>query len=216
MKLSFQIETRVLLGIYQFAYHKPLLDDDYKQLDSVYFEVHKDFVLFSACDIRVYGAYRFRTNTGHTGKEPVRGNIPGELIKQVKPNKRLLGMHMVIDDGRVMLAGADFKVEGELAPPYPGHTLDKLPEGVSGEPAQFNLELLNKVGKAEKILRDSKNTIFTIAHNGRSGALIEYGDPNFVGIIMPWNFVAQPLPPQWVREMNGWTPETRDRRPGGM
>jgi len=208
MKLSFQIETRVLLGIYQFACHKPLLLE-YKPLDSVYFEVHKDFVLFSACDTHVYGAYRFEVRTGHTGKEPVRWNVPGELIKQVKPNKRLSGMHVVIDDSGIMLAGADYHAEGELAPPYPGHTLDKLPECVSGEPAQFDLALLNKVGKAEKILRDSKETIFTIAHNGRNGALIEFGDPNFVGVIMPWNFTAQPLPPQWVREMNGWTPETR-------
>jgi len=202
MNFDFDVEARVLAGIYQFAVQKPDRARD-ELLTGVYMEARNGAVLFSASTGSIFGAYRHSVPGLKVPGGIWRGNIPGELVAQVKVSKKMPGMYVFVSDKLVRLCSAEWDVEGEFLPPYPGIPLSWLPQTVSGEAAQFDLELLNRIGKAEKILTGRAKSAFTLAHNGEhNGALIDMGIGDFTGLIMPWRAeFSRDTPPDWVEDM---------------
>jgi hypothetical protein len=75
----------------------------------------------------------------------------------------------------------------------------RIPKRVSGKTAQFDVNLLYRIGKAKKVLTDLSGTYldayFRIGHNGLEPALIDIGDEHFSGLIMPVSDALLTRPP---------------------
>jgi hypothetical protein len=89
-------------------------------------------------------------------------------------------------------------VEEVDAPYYPDYR-QVIPKRVTGEVAQFDIHLLNRINKAAEALHGKRETCHVrIAHNGQTSALIHLADENFTGCIMPLR------DPDAPREAPGW------------
>jgi DNA polymerase III sliding clamp (beta) subunit (PCNA family) len=56
---------------------------------------------------------------------------------------------------------------------------------MTGETAQYDPAIVQKFVKAAKYLGLTPKNGVPIGHNGGGGALIDLGEPNFIGVIMP-------------------------------
>jgi hypothetical protein len=83
--------------------------------------------------------------------------------------------------------------------PYPKFR-DVLPTEVSGDAAQFDARLITIFGKAYNLLQRGKlrYQCVGIGHNGRGAALLDLGDPNFIGCIMPLRESGPTSLPEWL------------------
>lgn len=76
-----------------------------------------------------------------------------------------------------------------------------IPSKVTGEPAQFNPLYVGELGKAYRTLHGNKlNPAVGIGFNGQDAALIDLGDENFVGALMPLRTESVNVPktaPDW-------------------
>lgn len=99
---------------------------------------------------------------------------------------------------------ADYALDGRFPDWRP-----KIPRNVSGETAQFDLELLARLQKAAEIASAPAGTrrnkyasrpVVTIGHNGPAPALVDFGKESMVGVILPHRSDPPEAPPAWVFE----------------
>jgi hypothetical protein len=90
------------------------------------------------------------------------------------------------------------KVNGVYYPDY----RKMVPKSVTGEAAQFDISLLNRINKAAEALHGKREiSCVRIAYNGQAPALIHLADENFTGCIMPLRDQEVPSEaPAWVFE----------------
>jgi len=71
-----------------------------------------------------------------------------------------------------------------------------IPATVTGEPAQFNPELLTRLQKAGKVMGCQ---LPILAYNGLAPAIVRWSDDSFFGVVMPHTKGAAPetLLPEW-------------------
>ena len=77
-----------------------------------------------------------------------------------------------------------------------------IPSKVSGEAAQFEPAYIGQLAKVSAALY-GKNKYVGIGFNGNGAALLDFGDENFVGVLMPLrpNAVTAPqTPPSWAHD----------------
>lgn len=77
-----------------------------------------------------------------------------------------------------------------------------IPSKVSGEAAQFNPAYVGLLAKVAAALY-GKSKYVGIGFNGNDAALLDFGDENFVGVLMPLrpNAVTAPrTPPSWAHD----------------
>jgi hypothetical protein len=210
MKLSFQIESRFLVGMYALA-AKKTKQTPHKELflDSVYIRLTPDSVVLVGRSPAFIGMCLCKERVdGFKDEGSFEANIPGLLAGQVKVKKGVPGLFVDIETkdhkhGHCRIVSADGHLDGMLDAP---HTppLHFFPKKVSGVPAQFNVDFLATLKKASRILNGYDSASFTLGHNGADAALIDMGIENFTGIIMPVSIPSPVSPPDWALELCGF------------
>lgn len=83
---------------------------------------------------------------------------------------------------------------------YPDYRRIIPTKKASGEAAQFNPAYIADVGKAAKLVGNSKS-FATIGHNGENAALVHFpNNAEFIGVIMPLRGDAPTTAPAWASE----------------
>lgn len=158
--------------------------------------------VMAATNGAVLGAYRLDSKA--CGLPAVKASviIPRTILDGLKPSPINFVLTAARDGERWMLtidptAGrvSDWAVEGV----FPDWRRN-VPRTVSGESAQFNPALLALFQKAGAMLRGGTSRYCGIGHNGTSPALVDLGDADFCGVIMPWRQDAPTAPPEWLSQ----------------
>lgn len=75
-----------------------------------------------------------------------------------------------------------------------------LPKSTSGEPCQFDPQLVARAGKAAAIVGSKTHACPVIAYNGQRSSLIHFPtDANLIGVLMPMNLPSMSGLPNWLR-----------------
>lgn len=217
MQIVFEMKANILAGIFQFADQerntfRQGTPQDCSWMHSVYMELNKDYTLVSGICHHMCAAFFLKDVDHPTLDKPLSFNIPGELVSKIKPRSSNPDATVVItipDEGAkdtrsyIEIRDADRCFEAELEPANNGDLFAKLPDTVSGVAAQFDINLLERIGKAAKILSGKRKKEFTLGHNGDAPALIDInetfcGESNFVGVVMPIRSIFPEKIPSWA------------------
>lgn len=141
--------------------------------------------------------------------------IPNNLLKAIKPTglveiavgelktkKNDKGEKVPVSNARpVTLTYAGWSITGMTTEGVFPDFRRIIPATVSGQPAQFDVNLIASIAKARLILHGRKSGRYaTIGFNGDDAALLDLADENFVGVIMPLSpdrVVAPKEAPYW-------------------
>ena len=142
--------------------------------------------------------------------------IPNELLKQIKPSDKVV--EITIGDPE-SVGSEDETLHASNSRPVTlscggvsvsGTTIDDvfpnyrkvIPSNVTGQPAQFDPNLIAILAKARSAIHGGKGFPFVaLGYNGQGAALINLEHEDFVGVIMPLNpdAINVPVaPPEWV------------------
>jgi DNA polymerase III sliding clamp (beta) subunit (PCNA family) len=161
-------------------------------LNGVYVE-HDRLV---GCDGVICGVFRLPEPV------PFKVLLPNTLLDRLKIPKQITTIDLSVEDSKITISYAGTQVIEEVdCPDYPNYH-GIIPKSVTGEAAQFDINLLNRINKAAEALH-GKSAIshVRIAHNGQAPALIHLADENFTGCIMPLRDQDVPRKaPAWVFE----------------
>jgi DNA polymerase-3 subunit beta len=166
-------------------------------LNGVFVEVSLTEVRVSATDGNTAAVAR------HTESNTVRFDVivPRATVElALKMRSEVISL-VCEDTGNWSLAGIRFTpVDGKF-PDY----RRIIPNGYSGEAAQFDPEFITRASKAGRALGHKGLPI--IRHNGKDAALVQfYGNDNFIGVIMAYNHFTTKYPdqglPTWGAERN--------------
>ena len=140
--------------------------------------------------------------------------IPNDLLKPIKAKgmveiaigpletkKDAKGEEVPVSNARpVTLTYAGLSMSGKtLDGTFPDFRR-VIPSKVSGEAAQFDPAYIGQLAKVAAALYGKENKHVGIGFNGNDAALLDFGDENFVGVLMPLrpNVVTAPrTPPDW-------------------
>jgi len=215
MKLT--INSKILIGLLHFA----AKNDVRYYLKGIYCEITGDDVILVATDGGVLGAFncveaaifddgeRREDISFIVPRELLEGaklSLKGECTIELKHEDPTISIRRITlrDSYSAIKVGGD-EVDGKF-PPW----RRVIPQSVSGEVAQFDLELIARLAAASKAILNvrrlnvRRNAIIPLylAHNGNSGALVSIGNDNFVGVLMPLNVsrVVNSIPtaPAWA------------------
>ena len=182
------IPVKYLNAARQFAATK----DTRTQLNGVYVE-HDRIV---GCNGPMCGVFRLPEPV------PFKVLLPNTLLDRLKIPKWTTDVDLSVEDSKITISYAGTQVaEGVDCPNYPDYRWI-IPKSVTGEAAQFDINLLNRINKAAEALH-GKSAISRVrlAHNGQGPALIHLADENFTGCIMPLRDQDVPREtPAWVFE----------------
>ena len=182
------IPVKYLNAARQFAATK----DIRTYLKGVYVE-HDRLV---GCDGAMCGVFRLPEPV------PFKVLLPNTLLDRLKLPKQITTVDLSVEAGKVTISYAGMQVTEEVDEPYYPDYRRVMPKSVTGEAAQFDISLLNRINKASEALHGkSAVSRVRIAHNGQAPALIHLADENFTGCIMPLH--DQDIPretPAWVFE----------------
>ena len=73
-----------------------------------------------------------------------------------------------------------------------------VPASASGDTAQFDPHYMTLFQDAAALLARGKTPMATFAHNGNSPAIVDVGDENFIGVLMPWRAEPVSTAPAWA------------------
>lgn len=185
-----------------------------KYLKGVYIEVGKTETRLVATDGICMAVVREPVETDVS--EPVTAVIPMELLKNVKPSD-LYNIEIRIGEREKRVGPAGNEILTHIRPILikqgpaliEGKSFDStfvdyrrvIPTEVSGEPAQFDHALLSRFGQAVKAwYKKPKTQTFLVGYNGRGPAIVDIGDPDFCGVLMPLRPNGEAKCPGWVKE----------------
>jgi len=158
-------------------------------LNGVLVESNKSYTRMVATDGTLLGIYQI-SETAHDD-QPFSIIVPNEIIAKLDKRDNFLSC----ENGKWSIDGMAFTpVEGT----FPDYMRVMPSKPATGEPAQFNHELITRFAKCSRLLVGSKYPV--IAHNGGSSALVDIGLDRFVGVVMPMrNNVVINQTPEWVK-----------------
>ena len=179
------IPVKYLNAARQFAATK----DIRTYLNGVYVE-HDRLV---GCDGVMCGIFRLPEPV------PFKVLLPNTLLDRLKIPKQITTVDLSVEDSKITISYAGMQITEEVDAPYYPDYRQIIPKSVTGEVAQFDIHLLNRINKAAEALHGKRETCHVrIAHNGQTSALIHLADENFTGCIMPLR------DPDAPREAPGW------------
>jgi DNA polymerase-3 subunit beta len=155
----------------------------------VYMEVSAKEIRFAATNGVVMGVCRIKHET-HDITETIHCIIPAGLIAGIKGHDTLtLEIGEPSDERRLqreltISQGGTKQTMQSHAEDYPDYRRI-IPETTSGEPAQFDPDLLSQLKKFGKAININKNGYFAIAYNGDSAAIADFNTENLIVVIMP-------------------------------
>jgi len=165
-------------------------------LVGVYFECNKASTRLVATDGHCLGVYE-SNQENQIGGGAINFILPLEIIKLLKiVHKQCEEVTVTIERKHEtqldLITGGTIQVSGGPAISwkavdgrFPDYIRVLPKETMSGETAQFDPAVVNKFVKAAKCLGLSTKNGVPIGHNGGGAALVDVGDPNFIGVIMP-------------------------------
>jgi DNA polymerase III sliding clamp (beta) subunit (PCNA family) len=181
--------------------------DRRERIRGVYMEVSATEIRFAATNGVVMGVCRIEQDNPDI-TETIKCIIPAELIAGIKghdtltleigepSDERRLQRELTISQG-----GAKQSMQS-IPEDYPDYRR-AIPETTSGEPAQFDVDLLIQLKKFGKALRANKG-FFAIAYNGENTAMADFHMENLIVVINPFRndekYRAAPESPAWSRE----------------
>jgi DNA polymerase III subunit beta len=159
-------------------------------LIGVQVEIQDSALYLVATDGHVLGALRSGACSMHDRSVIVPRELLEALPKVTKSNAESL-VTLGVDGEVLMLTCGAQTLQGTALTGYRFPDWRRVvPDRSSGEPAQFDVNLLARFAKARKILnpdleRGAEGHI-VIGHNGQeAGALVDVGYEGFVGVVMP-------------------------------
>lgn len=122
--------------------------------------------------------------------------VPREAIDSLKiaGGQREVLLEIETDssgNGTYTMIDGNARVSGDLIDGRYPDWRRVFPNEISGETAQFNPVYIGAFAKVAKELKLKES--LTIAHNGDSAALIGFGLPYVVGLLMPWRAACEVL-----------------------
>ena len=164
--------------------------------------VYVDHDRIVGCDGAICGVFRLPEPV------PFKVLLPNMLLDRLKIPKQITTVDLSVEDSaipgykRVTISYSGTQVTEEVDGPYYPDYRGVIPKSVTGETAQFDINLLNRINKAAEALHGKSETSHVrIAHNGQGPALIHLADENFTGCIMPLRDQDVPCEaPAWVFE----------------
>ena len=155
-------------------------------LNGVCIEFRDTETVYVATDGHVLGSY----TVAQRNEGPATIIIPRGVVERIKLHKtRHDAVLSIGDDGPARLVYAAQSVDVGFKP-LDGVFPDWrriVPSDVSNEPGHYDVELLGKFVKANKVFGASAAGRILLRQNGETGgALVALKDEAFQGIIMPW------------------------------
>jgi DNA polymerase-3 subunit beta len=173
----------------------------------VYMEASATEIRFAATNGVVMGVYRIEQDNPDI-TETIKCIIPAELIAGIKGRDTLTLEVGELSDERGLPRELTIRQGGtrqsmqSVSRTYPDYRRI-IPATTSGEPAQFNPDLIIQLKKFGKALQANKG-YFALAYNGEAAAIADFRTKNLLAIIMPLRkgekTYAAPESPAWVRE----------------
>ena len=198
--MELTIKSKIISTLKLFAGQK----DIRASFNGINLEIHSDKVIFAATDGNILGCYRQECTQDIT--EPIRNVvIPNDLLKHVKTKGKVT---FIISDEvnglyerSVTIIYDGLSVTGKsIDLMYPDYRRF-IPNTTNNDTAQFNADYLAVIGKAYRILNDTKDAWARIEHNGNNAALFSLANYNFIGVIMPLRtdrMCDKPTRPSWL------------------
>lgn len=184
------LPIRPLLALREFAAKK----DVRYYLKGIFVDLSEGVMV--ATNGHMMGVYRITLPVA-----PVKFIIPRTLLDRLKPSPLdvAIAVTRIDERWRVELETdegslSDWAIDGQ----FPDWRR-VMPRSVSGETAQFNVDLLALCQKALKSLYGKgKRPYMAIGHNGMHAALLGFGDADFCGCIMPMRGDPPSAAPAWI------------------
>lgn len=201
MEISVTVPANVIHCLLHFAAQK----DVRYYLNGIYIRIGQHATHLVASDGSKLGAYRVRYSQPGP-QDVVEAIAPRELFRTV-PSKGDVVLRVTPGSPTRIAIEYHGKLQG--VPAIDGRYPDWrkiMPRSVSGAPAQWLPQNLALVLKASECLkkRYKKGYLTTcrIGHNGQDAAILDFGDPDFTGVIMPLRDDSSPKTlPAWVEEL---------------
>jgi DNA polymerase III sliding clamp (beta) subunit (PCNA family) len=177
------------------------------RIRGVYLEASAKELRFTATNGVVMGVCRIEEDNPDI-TETIKCIIPAELIAGIKGHDTLTleigepsDEHRLQRELTIRQGGTKQSMQShtEVYPDY----RRTIPATTSGEPAQFDPDLLIQLKKFGKAIQANKG-YFAIAYNGESAAIADFHLGNLLAVIMPLRkdekTYADPESPAWARE----------------
>ena len=212
MEIKLAIPARYIEALKHFA----AKNDIRFYLNSICLEIDKTASRVIATDGTILGCFRFKHEMLNIPERINNVIIPTDLFPKSKlfhQYEVTVGPVKIIKDDeeniecetlarRVSVKIAGMLMEGEsIDHAYPDYR-KAVPMEVSGKAAQFDADLFSRLAKAWAVLHGKKRGRIIIDHNGERASLINIGDTDFVGIIMPLMADEKYIPknpPEWFK-----------------
>ena len=181
---TYEINIKVLRAMFPLAGDR----DVRLYMNGVMVEVHPTQTRYVAATGTVMGIYD--ESRENDTPEPLQVIIPRDVVKQLKPNKKMVFGSLVLnDDGtaRILNPASEqdigFKPIDGVFPAY-RHLVPKEVDGTAGN---YDVELLYLFVEVNKALGAKTPGMIDLQQNGPTGAaLVHLTDPNFTGVVMPY------------------------------
>jgi DNA polymerase III sliding clamp (beta) subunit (PCNA family) len=158
-------------------------------LEGVFIDFRSDKTIYVASNGLVLGKFVEAVENEHVFSVI----IPADVVKQLKPMRGTgkwgdLIFNPEANTARIVNPGAgqDFGFV-PLKNNFPDYT-KVIPSNISGEVAQFDVELLYLFAQVNKSFGAKYPGRIKIDHNGDAGALVHLSRDEFLGLIMPVRF----------------------------
>lgn len=180
--MQYEVNMKALCALVHLAGK----NDIRRYLNGVCIEFRDTETVYVATDGYVLGSY----TVAQRNEGPATIIIPRGVVERIKLHKtRHDAVLSVGDDGTARLVYAAQSVDVGFKP-LDGVFPDwrrSVPAEVSNEPGNYNVELLGKFVKVNKVFGTSAAGRILLRQNGERGAaLVAIEDEAFQGIIMPW------------------------------
>jgi DNA polymerase-3 subunit beta len=182
--------------------------DRRERIRGVYLEASAKALRFTATNGVVMGVYRIKHDTPDI-TETIHCIIPAGLIAGIKRHDTLtIEIGEPTDERRLqreltISQGGTKQSMQSIPEDYPDYRR-VIPETTSGEPVQFDPDLLIQLKKFGKAINNSKSGYFAIAYNGENTAIADFNTENLIAVINPLRIDegAQSVRgcPSWARE----------------
>lgn len=213
MEIKLTVRAEIIATLKLFA-----ADNDVRDyLNGINLEIGTTEARLVATDGSCLGCFRIECEQQNISRPLTNIIIPNELLKTIKPKGLVqitIGDLETKDNGKgeqvpvgytrpLTLTYAGLSISGETINGVFPDWRRVIPSKVSGEPAQFNPAYIGTLAKAYTALHGKKTPFVGIGFNGKDAALIDLGDENFIGILMPLRpeaSTAPQIPPSWLTD----------------
>lgn len=209
MEIKLTVRAEIIAALKLFAADK----DVRFYLNGINLEIGRKETRLVAADGVMLGCFRVESEQPDVDAPLTNIIIPNDLLKPIKAKgmveiligpletkKDAKGEEVPVSSARpVTLTYADVSMSSKTLDGIFPDWRRAIPSKVSGEAAQFDPAYVGLLAKVAAALY-GKSKYVGIGFNGDDAALLDFGDENFVGVLMPLrpNVVTAPrTPPDW-------------------